>query len=82
MAAVEARKEQLAELDHDRDSILERYAGTVPEAFDTLSPEEHHRAYKMLTLRVFTYLNGSLELRGVFGEDLDACKEETVRPPL
>jgi hypothetical protein len=33
----------LAELEHDRDALLERYAGLVPEALDALEAEELHR---------------------------------------
>ena len=58
LAAVEGRREQLAELERDR--ILVEYVGMVPEALDTLSAEERHQGYKMLRLRVFAYPDGSL----------------------
>jgi site-specific DNA recombinase len=39
LAALEARRDQLAELERDRDTLMERYAGMVPDALDALVPE-------------------------------------------
>lgn len=44
------------------------YAGLMPEALETLAPEERHRIYKMLRLKVLVYPDGSGELSGVFGQ--------------
>ena len=43
LEALLTRKELLTELEHDRDALLERYAGLVPEALDALEAEELHR---------------------------------------
>jgi hypothetical protein len=39
-------------LEHDRDTLMESYAGSVGEALEDLSPEERHRVYKLLRLEV------------------------------
>ncbi len=39
-------------MEHDRDALMESYAGAVWEALEDLSPEERHRVYKLLRLDV------------------------------
>ena len=39
-------------MERDRDLILESYAALVPEALDTLSPEERRKVYGILNLTV------------------------------
>ena len=43
----------------------------VPEALDRLTPEERHRVYKMLRLRVTMYADGLAEVTGAFDGLLD-----------
>jgi site-specific DNA recombinase len=64
IAAIEDRREQLEQMERDRETVMEHYAGTVPEALDDLSPEEHHKIYKMLRLEVLAYPDKSLEVSG------------------
>ena len=66
----------MEELEHDRDALLERYAGMVPEAIDSLGPEERHRIYKMLRLKVLTYPEAPLEVSGVLGAGQPVCLYE------
>lgn len=47
LEALEGRRERLAELELDRDTLLERYAGLVPRPLDTLDAEQRHQLYKM-----------------------------------
>jgi chromosome segregation ATPase len=61
IAAIEGRREQL---ERDRETVMEHYAGTVPETLDDLSPEERHKIYKMLHLEVLAYPDKSLEVSG------------------
>jgi site-specific DNA recombinase len=70
LTTLEARREQLAELERDRDAVLKRYAGMMPAAIDTLTPEVRHRIYKLLKLRVSVDADGDLEASGVFGEEV------------
>jgi chromosome segregation ATPase len=65
LEALQSRKEQLADLEHDRDALLERYASLVPEALDALEAEERHRLYKMLRMKVITSTEGVLEMSGM-----------------
>jgi hypothetical protein len=64
IAAIEGRREQLEQMERDRETVMEHYAGTVPEALDALSPEERHKIYKMLRLEVLAYPDKSLEVSG------------------
>jgi hypothetical protein len=42
----------LAELEADRDALLASLMDIAPIALDSLTPEERHRFYRMLDLRV------------------------------
>jgi hypothetical protein len=42
---LEDRRKRLAELESDRDVLMQRYAGMVPEALDTLALFGGHRLY-------------------------------------
>lgn len=82
LAALEARRAQLVELERDRDALLERYVETMPRAIDTLTPDERHRVYKMLKLSANVSADGTLEVSGVFGEAsvgvIGASEDDTV----
>jgi hypothetical protein len=47
--------------------LLDRYAALVPMELDDLGPQERHRVYKMLGLRVTVKPTGVLEMSGTFG---------------
>src|SRR5215210_1862898 len=64
IAAIEGRREWLEQMEHNRDAVMEHYAGTVPDSLDDLSPEERHRIYRMLRLEVLAYPDKSLEVSG------------------
>jgi hypothetical protein len=72
-------KEHVEELEKNRDAHLPSLMSTVPEALDALAPEERRQVYKMLKLRVDVYPDGSLEVSGAFGEELNVCKKETAQ---
>jgi len=78
LAALEARREQLAELERDRDTLIERYARMVPKALDALVPEERHRVYKLLKLRVNLRTDRALEVSGALGDVGEVCEMETI----
>jgi DNA repair ATPase RecN len=68
LAALEGRSQRLEELEHDRDALLERYAGMVPEALDGLRPKMRHRMYnKLLRPKILAYPEARLEVSGVLG---------------
>ena len=57
------RTEHLAQLERDRDGLLETYAELVPEAIDALGSEDR-RAYRMIGLVAHLAPDGSLEISG------------------
>jgi len=70
IAALEGRMERVRSLEEDRDAVLAELEAMAPKALDCLDPEERHRFYKMLRLRVRIWPDRSLEITGAFPEQL------------
>ena len=81
LAALEGRTERLQALERDRDALLDSYVGLMPEALETLEPEERHRVYNMLRLRVLAFPDGTLEVSGALRGEVLVCKNSTRRLP-
>ena len=64
LAILKDRRESIERLEHDKDLLLDHYAGMALEALDSLTPEERHQVYKMLRLKVIAHLSGDVELVG------------------
>ncbi|MCA1718308.1 MAG: hypothetical protein LC781_16295, partial [Actinobacteria bacterium] len=65
------KAERIAEMERDRDAILESYAGAAPEALDSLTPEERRHVYGMLKVRAVAMPDGRIVVSGAFvGEPL------------
>jgi hypothetical protein len=79
--ALSRRREMIEGLERDKDALLESYFGMVPEALDSLTPEEHHYVYKMLRLRVALRPDAPPEVSGMFEGSLDVSKTETASGP-
>jgi site-specific DNA recombinase len=62
------RRTRLEQLEQDKTSLLEKYAGMVPEALENLTGEERHQIYCMLRLRVYLRPEESIEVRGILRE--------------
>jgi site-specific DNA recombinase len=62
------RCSRLQDLERDKQTLLEDYAGMVPDTLDELTGEERHQVYRMLRLKVYVYPNGDLDVRGVLRE--------------
>ena len=62
--ALRHHTEYLKRLERDRDSLLESYAGLIPEAIDTLGSEERHRVYRMIGMKAYLKADGSFALSG------------------
>jgi hypothetical protein len=77
--ALRSRREHIEQLENDADTILEHYAGMVPEALDALTSEERHRVYKMLRLKVLLHADGSTEITGMFGGRVEAPGSSSVK---
>jgi hypothetical protein len=61
---MQRRTEHLAQLERDRDRLLESYADLMPEAIDALGSKESHRVYRMMGMEVNLAPDGSFGLSG------------------
>jgi DNA invertase Pin-like site-specific DNA recombinase len=77
LESLSRRREKIVELERDKDALLDSYAGMVPEALDSLTPEERHQIYKMLRLRVVASADTKIEATGAFS-DASICTPETL----
>jgi site-specific DNA recombinase len=75
LEAIRRRAERLEGLEHDRDALMEFYAGALPEELERLKPEERRRVYEMLRLEVSARPDGTLEVHGILGESLRVGSE-------
>jgi site-specific DNA recombinase len=60
LETLQGRREELEELERDRDTLLEHYAGMVPEGLEEFDSEERRWAYKLIRLNVFADAEGNL----------------------
>ena len=78
LAILNESRQRLVELERDGEALMERYAGAVPEVLENLTPEERHRGYKMLRLKVLAYPDFRLEVNGVLGSAQEVCRFEPL----
>ncbi len=78
LAALHGHREALENLERDKEALLEHYARIAPKALDALTPEERHRLYRMLRLNVSVRPDTTLEVSGVFGEEMALSNSELV----
>jgi hypothetical protein len=71
LAALEAQREQLAELKSNRAVVMERYAEMIPQELDALALEERHHLYKMLRIEVVSNVDRSLLVSGALADTLE-----------
>jgi hypothetical protein len=64
--ALKGRKEEIEELERDRDALLEQYAEMVTKGLEAFGPEERHWAYKLIRLNVFADAEGNLTATWMF----------------
>jgi hypothetical protein len=57
---------------------MEHYAGIMPEAIDTFTPEDRYYVYKQLKLKVMLHAGGTPEVSGMFGDALPVSNKETL----
>lgn len=74
LKACAQRTKRLKALEQDRDAALAAFVESVPEELDRLTPEERHRIYKMLRLRVDVQGDGRLEISGALTGGEAVCK--------
>src|SRR5829696_1447747 len=66
LEALRDLKEEVEELERDRDALLEQYTGMVPEGLEEFGPQERRWAYKLIRLGVFADADGSLSATWMF----------------
>ena len=73
------RAGELEQLERDKEELLEHYEGISPEVLDNLTPEQRHRFYGFLRLKVRLPSEGPAELEfcGVSPEDFFVSHVET-----
>ncbi len=79
LAALNARRESIEDLERDAAILLEHYASMIPGGLDNLTPEERHQVYKMLRLNAIIYADGRIEIVGAFAGLLDANLPNSVK---
>jgi len=58
----------LDELERDADDLVRQYAVIVPESLEVISPEEKHRIFKTLRMKVLVNVEGTVAVEIVFGK--------------
>ncbi|HZY57011.1 MAG TPA: zinc ribbon domain-containing protein, partial [Rubrobacteraceae bacterium] len=76
LEALHRHREEIEELERDRDGLLDSLEAVAPSRLEALAPEQRHHVYKMLRLKVVTYRDRTLEARWAFG----ACRFWTSHP--
>jgi hypothetical protein len=81
LAAIGGWRECIEQLERDKDEVLDSYARMAPKALGSMSPEERHRLYCMLRLKVFVKFDRSLEVTGALAMGFvqsESVQTETV----
>ena len=74
LEAYAQRAKRLKTLEQDRDATLATFVESMPKELDRLAPEERHRVYKMLRLRVDVEGGGQTEISGALTGSKAVCK--------
>ena len=70
------RQQHLADLERDKDAVLEYYARVAPDALEGLTSQERNHFYKALRLRVAMKPGGGMEICGPFPDASVVSKTE------
>ena len=81
LEALRGLQEKLEELERNKESLLESYASMASEALNSLLPDERHRIYRMLRLKVVARMDGGLEVSGALGRNVCTGERTSVRTP-
>jgi site-specific DNA recombinase len=79
LESLRLRAREIADLERDRDALLESYAGASDDALDRLTPEQRHNLYRSLRIEVLVHADGTTEI--VLGDLLsydEVCTEESL----
>jgi site-specific DNA recombinase len=85
LEALRGHKERVAQLEQDRDALLDFLEEIAPEALANRTPEERHQVYKILQLKVTISPDSPAEVNGVFDTTASSsapmCTENSRRGP-
>lgn len=62
LVALKDHREHIAELERDKEAVLEHYSAIAPEALDLLAPEECRHLYGLLRLKALQHPDGTTEV--------------------
>jgi site-specific DNA recombinase len=62
LESLRLREQEIADLERDRDALLESYAGASEDALDALTPEQRHNLYKSLRIGVLAHADSTTEI--------------------
>jgi hypothetical protein len=80
LGVLRIRQDKFEELQRDKDALLDHYAALAPDALDSLAPEERHRLYRMLRLKVVARPDETIELTGDLVSAAEVSTLETTYP--
>ena len=72
LESISLRRQRLEELERSADDFVRQYAAIMPEALDTISPEERHQIYKTLRMKVLVSTEGTVTVELVWGHAPDS----------
>jgi hypothetical protein len=77
---LEERQSRIREFERNADVLLKHYAGVALETLSEIVPEERHRIFKILRLRVRVQPSAILEVSGVLGGEggLGRCEPNSA----
>ena len=67
LVSISLHQQRLEELERDADDLVRQYAAIVPESLEVIPPEEKHRIYKTLRMKVLVNIEGTVTLEIVSG---------------
>jgi DNA repair ATPase RecN len=62
LEVLKGRQERIAELERDKEALLETYTRMAPEKLEALTPEECRQLYKILQLKAVARVDGTVEV--------------------
>ena len=68
LESISLHQQRLEELERDADELVRQYAAIVPESLEVIPPEEKHRIYKMLRMKVLVNKVGTVAVEIVSGK--------------
>jgi site-specific DNA recombinase len=75
LRSLQHRREQIQQLEQDKQALLSHYAGLLPEDLDGLGAAQRRQVYEMLRVEAAIGPDGSLEVRG---DVLSVCEKEIL----